>query len=122
MLKLDFSGVERNEFVSKPGEYIFTITDVELNPSAKGDSENLVVFLEVFEPADCNGQKAREMVNIHPKYLNICRPFFEAVTGQEIDGELPFDDERMLIGQKVGATMVKDGKYYNAETWFHTDK
>jgi len=119
MLKLDFTGVERTNYISKEGSYVFTITDVELKPSAKGDSENLVLDLEVFEPADCNGQTTKEFINIHPKTLWSCLPFFEAVTGEEITGELPFDDERMLIGQKVGAVMTKNGKYFNAETWFH---
>jgi len=121
MLKLDFSGVERTKYISKDGSYIFTITDVEIKPSAKGDSQNLILDLEVYEPADCNGQTTKEFINIHPNALWSCRPFFEAVTGEEQNGELDIDP-RALIGQKVGAVMIKDGKYFNAETWFHTDK
>ena len=118
-IKLDFTGVERSPYVDAIGEYVFVIADAETKDAKKGDSEVLELSLEVVEPATYNGKKISAFISFHPKALWATRLFFEALLGQEVEGELPIEDERQLIGQHIGGIVIQNGKYYNVETWFH---
>lgn len=115
-LDLDFSNVERKDPLEE-GDYVFMISDAEIQPTKAKDGQNLVVTFEVVEPTEFNGRTVKNWFSLKTEALWSVRAFLEAILGEEIEG--PFElNEAALPGNKVGATMVKNGEYVNPSVFF----
>lgn len=115
-LDLDFSDVQRNNPLEE-GDYILMISDAEIQRNKANDGDNLVVTFEIVEPADSSGRTIKQWFAIKPNSLWSLRAFLEAVLGEEIEGAFELN-ESALPGNRVGATLVQDGKYVNPSVYF----
>ena len=101
MIKVNFEGVR----VETPpsGEYIFVISDAEVKPSKKGDSEVIHLTLEVDSPVEYAGRRTLAWISLHSDALWAAQPFFDAVMGEPQNGTVEIETSA-LVGEKVGAT------------------
>lgn len=120
MIDIDFEGVRKETPPS--GEYIFTISDAEVKPSKKGDSDVIHLQLEVDSPAEYAGRRTLAWISLHPDALWAAQPFFDAVMNEHQDGKVQIEASA-LVGEKIGATCEqKDApngrKVLVPETWW----
>lgn len=101
MININFEGVRQETPPS--GDYIFVISDAEVKPSKKGDSEVIHLTLEVDSPTEYAGRKTLAWISLHPDALWAAQPFFDAVMGEPQDGTVEIEASA-LVGEKVGAT------------------
>lgn len=101
-IDLNFTGVSR-EGGSGPlleeGRYLMTLVDCEAKQK-EGKSPTLHVVYEVGE------SKVRDFIVIHPNTLWRVRIWLEALTNQEIEGELSLNPKD-LFGLKVWGNIIQ---------------
>lgn len=114
-LNLDFTGVG-NDFNISEGEHIFRVEDVEVVVSKNGTSNNLKCKVTV-EGGEDDGKSINHFVSLHEKALWSAKLFLEALTGEEIEGEIDIDTDQ-LVGLTFRGFVIKteDGKYSNIDT------
>jgi hypothetical protein len=110
MIDLDFTGVGNGDFpVLDEGDYVLTITDVELKP-AKPSTDGKQKFPTLWVSYEAQDAKLKDFMSLNPDSLWRIRIWLEAITGEVHDGPLSFD-EKELIGQQVGATVIVEPRY-----------
>ena len=115
-LNLNFSGVE-NKFPLFEGDFDFIITEAEVKPSAKGDSQNLIIRVEIQNGEDA-GKSFPQYINIQESTMWRVKAFFDAVMGEDVeDVDIEVDD---LVGQAVSGTVTNDGQYNSVVSWVTT--
>jgi hypothetical protein len=107
MIDLDFTGVsnEGGGVLLDEGDYVLTITDVELKP-AKEAGKHPTIWVSY----ECGDAKLKDFMTLHENAMWRIRVWLEAITGEIHDGPLSFD-EKELIGQTVGATVTVEPRY-----------
>jgi hypothetical protein len=120
-INLNFSGVE-NAFAPVPeGDYTLVISDVKVEPSKNVDKPSTNIILDmVVSGGESDGKQVRNYLNVQESTMWRVKEFFVALTGDEDLEEFDLDDESVLIGQTIGATLsvTEDGKYNSVEAWF----
>lgn len=116
-LNLNFSGVQEGFPRVPDGDYTLVISDVEVKPSAKGDSDNIIVKA-VVTGGDHDGHKIQEYINVQESTMWRVKQFFVALTGDDELEEFDLDDPSVLVGNTIGATIVDDGEYNNVTAWY----
>lgn len=101
MIKVNFEGVRQE--TPPDGDYIFVISDAEVKPSKKGDSEVIHLSLEIDSPTEYAGRRTLAWISLHPDALWAAQPFFDAVMGEPQDGGVEIEASA-LVGEKIGAT------------------
>jgi hypothetical protein len=119
-INLNFSGVESGFSPAPEGDYTLVIYDAELKESKGGDSTNLILKM-VISGGESDGKKVLNYLNIQESTMWRVKEFFIAVTGDEDLEEFDLEDESVLVGQTIGATLsvTEDGKYNSVEAWYH---
>lgn len=115
-LDLDFTNVPRSNKLEE-GDYIFVISDAEIEPNKAKDGQNLKVTFEVDQPAEHNGRTFTQWFALKEKSLWSLRLFLEALLGEEIEGSFQMN-ESAFPGNKIGATIEVDGDYNKVTAWF----
>jgi hypothetical protein len=110
MIDLDFTGVsnEGGGNLLDEGEYVLTITDVELK-AAKPSTEKKT-YPTLWVSYECEDAKLKDFMTFHPDVMWRLRIWLEAITGEVHDGPISFD-EKELIGQQIGATVIVEPRY-----------
>ena len=101
MIKVNFEGVRQE--TPPNGDYIFAISDAEVKPSSKGNSDVIHLSLEIDSPQEYAGRRTLAWISLHPDALWAAQPFFDAVMGEPQDGAVEIEASA-LVGEKVGAT------------------
>lgn len=115
-LDLDFTGVPRSNKLDE-GDYIFVISDAEIEPNKAKDGQNLKVTFEVEQPDVASGRVFTQWFALKEKSLWSVRLFLEALLGEEIEGSFSLN-ENSLPGNRIGATIEVDGDYNKVTAWF----
>ena len=101
MIEIDFSGVRQE--TPPDGDYIFVISDAEVKPSKKGDSDVIHLTLEVESPTEYAGRRTLAWISLHHDALWAAQPFFDAVMNEQQNGKVNLEASS-LVNEKVGAT------------------
>lgn len=112
-LNLDFSGVDRKTF-EKPeeGEHVFIVSDAEVKPSKAGDSNNLVVKVEVVGGTS-DGRSLLQFFSLKQDALWNVRLFIEAIMGEEVE-QFNINADQLMGETFVGTVKHSpDGQYAN---------
>jgi len=106
IIDLDFTGVGRGPILLDEGDYILTISDVQVKPpknetTAKGSK----AYPSVWVTYEVEGARIMDFFSLHPNSMWVLRNWLESVTGQEIEGPLQLNPAD-LIGAVVQATLT----------------
>lgn len=118
-INLNFSGVE-NPFAPVPeGDYTLVISDVKVEPAKSGESTNIILDM-VVSGGESDGKKVRNYLNVQATTMWRVKEFFVALTGDDELEDFDLEDESVLVGQTIGATLsvTEDGKYNGVEAWY----
>lgn len=119
MLNLDFSNVQEGFPLLPEDDYTLVITDCEVKEAANGNSQNIIVKMEV-SGGDHDGHKLLQYINVQASTMWRVKQFFVALTGDEDLQEFSLDDPGELVGNTIGATVTvtEDGKYNSVDAWY----
>lgn len=117
-LNLDFSDVDNSFEKPTEDDHVFLIEDAVVQPTKKGDSNNLVITASVVG-GESDGRSLKQFFNLQPQSLWKVKLFLEAVVGEELESITVHESE--LVGQTFIGTVrySEDGKYANLEAFEH---
>jgi hypothetical protein len=108
MIDLDFTGVPRDNLMEE-GFQLLTIEEVTKQAAKKDESKKTYPSLKI-KYSNEEGKKLTDFMTLHPDALWRIRVWLEAITGEEIEGQINIDPSQ-LVGQQVGANITVEAAY-----------